>query len=183
MAHKDKIIRNPQTGQDIRFIQTGSDNDGELLEMESTYNEYSKAPPAHYHPYQIEDFTVIQGELTVRMDGQIQVFHEGDTLHIPRNKVHAMWNNSNEKTIVNWKVQPAMNTAQLLETFMGLASDGKADKEGRPPILQSALTLNKHASVFRLAKPPYPVQKVVFTALSPIAYLLGYRPTYKKYLD
>jgi hypothetical protein len=40
---------------------------------------------------------------------------------------------------------------------------------------------NKYASVFRLSKVPYTVQKIVFIMLTPFAYLLGYRPTYEKY--
>ncbi|CAN5905524.1 hypothetical protein BH24BAC1_BH24BAC1_03250 [soil metagenome] len=42
---------------------------------------------------------------------------------------------------------------------------------------------NKYADVIRLSKPPFAVQKILFLALTPIAYLLGYKPTYKKYID
>ena len=58
MAFKNKVIRNPQTKQDIKFLQTSSDTDGKLLEMESTYHAFSKEPAPHYHPFQAEDFTV-----------------------------------------------------------------------------------------------------------------------------
>ncbi|POY38982.1 cupin domain-containing protein [Solitalea longa] len=183
MAFKDKIIRNPKTRQDIKFLQLGSETNGKLLEMETTYNAKSKEPPAHYHPYQVEDFTVLSGELTVRIDGQLLVLKEGNSLHIPVNKVHSMWNNSNGKTIVNWKVQPAMNTDNLLETGIGLANNGKTNENGMPNILQIALMANKYSDVFRLSKPPFVVQKIVFILLTPFAYLLGYKPTYKEYLD
>ncbi len=183
MAFKNKTIHNPKTRQDIKFLQTGKDTNGQLLEMEATFNEHSKEPAAHYHPYQVEDFTVLSGELTVRIDGQLKVLKKGDTLHIPKNKVHSMWNNTNDKTIVNWKVQPAMNTDHLLETATGLANDGKTNEDGMPNILQVALMANKYADVFRLAKPPFAIQKLLFIILTPFAYLFGYKPTYKKYLD
>ncbi|MCO6479203.1 MAG: cupin domain-containing protein [Phaeodactylibacter sp.] len=183
MAYKSKIIRNSKTRQDIKFLQTGKETGGQLLEMEATFNEHSKEPAAHYHPYQEEDFTVLSGELTVRIDGQMKILRQGDTLHIPRNKVHAMWNNSDKKTIVSWKVQPAMDTDHLLETATGLANDGRTNEDGMPGILQVALMANKYAGVFRLAMPPFVIQKILFIVLSPIAYLFGYRPTYKKYLD
>ena len=183
MAFKNKQISNPKTGQDIKFLQTAKDTDGKMLEMEATYNSHSKEPVAHYHPFQVEDFTVLSGQLTVRMDGQLKILKQGDTLHIPKNKVHSMWNDTDGKTIVNWKVQPAMDTDNLLETATGLAIDGKTNDDGMPNILQVALMANKYSDVFRLSKPPFAVQKILFIILTPFSYLFGYRPTYKKYLD
>jgi len=183
MAFKNKQISNPKTGQDIKFLQTAKDTDGKLLEMEATYNSHSKEPAAHYHPFQVEDFTVLSGQLTVRMDEHLKVLKQGDTLHIPINKVHSMWNDTDEKTIVNWKIQPAMDTDNLLETATGLAIDGKTNNDGMPNILQVALMANKYSDVFRLANPPFAVQKILFIILTPFSYLFGYRPTYKKYLD
>ena len=183
MAFKNKQISNPKTGQDIKFLQTAKDTDGKILEMEATYNSHSKEPAAHYHPFQVEDFTVLSGQLTVRMDEHLKVLKQGDTLHIPINKVHSMWNDTDEKTIVNWKIQPAMDTDNLLETATGLAIDGKTNNDGMPNILQVALMANKYSDVFRLASPPFAVQKILFIILTPFSYLFGYRPTYKKYLD
>ena len=183
MANKNKVISNPITKQEIRFLQTGRDTGGTLLEMQTTYNSRSLEPPPHYHPYQVEDFTVITGEVTVRMDGHARILRAGETLHIPKNKVHSMWNNTEGKTVVNWKIQPAMNTDHFLETAMGLAGDGKVNKQGMPGLLQVSVMAVKFAPVFRLAKPPFALQKVLFLVLSPFAHLLGYRPLYEKYLD
>ncbi|GHN01573.1 hypothetical protein WSM22_30620 [Cytophagales bacterium WSM2-2] len=183
MAFKNKQISNPKTGQDIKFLQTAKDTNGNLLEMEATYNSYSKEPAAHYHPFQVEDFTVLSGQLTVRIDGHLKVLKQGDTLHIPINKIHSMWNDTSGKTIVNWKIQPAMNTENLLETATGLAIDGKINDDGVPNILQAALVANEYSDMFRLSKPPFAVQKALFIILTPFSYLFGYRPTYKKYLD
>lgn len=183
MAYKNKIIINPITKQEIRFLQTVNETNGQLLEMESTFNAYSKEPAPHYHPFQKEDFNVLSGELTVRMDGKVIVLKKGDTLHIPQNKVHSMWNNTNRKTVVNWKVQPALNTENLFEMATGLANDGKTNKDGMPNILQVALMANNYDSVFRLSKPPFIIQKLLFILLTPFAYLVGYRPSYQKYLD
>ncbi|WP_205780557.1 hypothetical protein [Mucilaginibacter limnophilus] len=71
----------------------------------------------------------------------------------------------------------------MFETTWGLAADGKVNKNGMPNILQVALTLSKYSDIFRTVKPSYVTQKIVFGILSPIAYLLGYRATYKKYID
>ena len=183
MAYKNKMIRNPKAHMAIRFLQTAKDTNGRFLEMEARYAAHSAEPVAHYHPHQEEDFMVLSGELTVKINGRVKILRAGEGLHIPEKTVHSMWNNSNGATIVNWKVTPAMNTENLLETTAGLAVDGKTNSKGRPPVLQVALMANKYAEVFRLSKPPYFVQKIVFTVLSPFAYLAGYQPDYKKYLD
>lgn len=183
MAFRNKTIFNKKTGQGIKFLQTGRDTEGKLLEMEAIFNAHSKEPAPHYHPRQEEFFTVISGELTVKIDGQIKVLQAGDTLYIPVNKVHSMWNNSPRSAVVNWKVSPALNTDQFLETAIGLANHGKTNEDGMPNILQVALLANKYHGVFRLAKPSFAVQKVVFTLLTPFAYVLGYRSSYKTYID
>jgi quercetin dioxygenase-like cupin family protein len=183
MAIKNKFIFNPKTKQEIRFIQTSRETEGRLLEMETIYNMRSPEPPPHYHPRQYEDFKVVEGELSVRIDGQLKVLRSGETLHIPSNKVHSMWNNTDGRTVVNWKIQPALNTEYLLETAMGLAMEGKVNKRGMPGLLQVVLIANKFAGVFRLSKPPYAVQRFLFAALTPFALLFGFRPTYARFID
>ena len=126
---------------------------------------------------------MLSGELTVKINGRIKLLTQGDILHIPANTAHAMWNDSRGITIVNWKVQPALNTEHFLETVIGLANDGKTNKHGRPNMLQVSLVANKFARVFRLVKPHYFVQQVLFTLLAPVAYLFGYKPTYKRHID
>jgi len=184
MAYKNKTIRNPMTGQEIRFIQTSKDSNGELLEMEATYNAMSSEPAPHYHPNQDEFFTIVSGEMTVRLDGEeTHNLQEGDTLKIPRNQIHAMWNATSRKAVVNWQVRPALNTEELLETIMGLAADGKCNKKGMPGLLQIVLTSGKYDRELRLLKPPLLVQKVVFSVLKPFALMAGYKAVYEKYLD
>lgn len=183
MAYRNKTLLNPHTRQDVRFLLTAKDTGGALLEMEATYHAHSREPAPHYHPRQAEDFTILSGEMSVRIEGQVKILKAGDTLHIPAKQVHSMWNNTDQDAVVNWKVRPALNTEHLLETANGLYNDGKFGKKSKPGLLQSALMANKFSGVFRLAQPPYAVQKIVFWLLTPFAYLAGYRPTYSKYLD
>lgn len=183
MANKGKVIRNPKTGQIIQFVQTKADTDGQMLEMISTYEAGSKEPVPHYHPYQDEYFEVLQGQLTVRLHGAVQVLRPGDKLHIAKNTIHSMWNTAAEPAVINWKTVPAMDTEFLLELNAGLGNDGKTNEDGVPGILQGALMLTHYNHVFRLAKPPFAVQKVVFAILSPFARLLGYKPFYPEYIN
>ncbi len=114
MAHKNKQINNPRTGQTIKFLLTSGDTRGELLEMESSFRPFSKEPLPHYHPNQVEDFLVISGQLMVRMNGQVMIYKKNESFHVPANEVHSMWNGSGETTIVSWKVKPALDTENLI---------------------------------------------------------------------
>ncbi|MRG44486.1 cupin domain-containing protein [Chitinophaga sp. SYP-B3965] len=183
MAYPSKVITNPKNGMSLKFLQTAKDTNGALLEMEATYQPQSTEPPFHYHPYQAEDFLIIAGEMKLRMNGESRILKAGDRLHIPANTPHSMYNNGPAIAVTNWQVRPALNMEQFFETTIGLAADGKTNANGVPNILQAALTVNKFSSVFRMVKPPYLVQKIIFGVLTPFAYLFGYKPTYKKYLN
>lgn len=183
MAVKNKIISNPVSGQSIRFLQTGSDTGGALLEMESSFAPRSLEPVSHYHPEQRETFTVLQGSIYVRINGTVKELKAGEQLNIKPNTAHSMWNPSATTAVVNWKVQPALSTEYFLETGMGLAAAGKVNAKGLPPVLQTALLLRKYKNVFRLAKPPYFLQRMVFGALAPVARVTGYKAVYAEYLD
>ncbi len=106
MAYKNKTIYNDITRNSIKFLQTSSNTFGRLLEMETTYSAHSKEPPAHYHPYQSEEFTILSGELSARINGKLNVLTEGQKLYIPSNTLHSIWNNSDTRTVVNRKVEP-----------------------------------------------------------------------------
>lgn len=101
MAYQGKVVENKFVGQTLKFIRTSTDTNGELLEIESTYPTKSKEPVAHYHPFQEQWFEVTEGELSIRLDGQIVTLKSGDKIHIPQIQVHSMWNNSGWIQVTN----------------------------------------------------------------------------------
>lgn len=183
MAYQGKTMLNTKTGIETKFLQTAKETGGQLLEMETSYPARSHKPPPHYHPFQEEDFIILSGEMTVRIDGQLRILRQGDTLHIPRNQVHAMWNHTDQKTVVNWKVRPALDTEYFMEIATGLANDGKMSAKGKPNLLQTAVLMNRFSAVFRLTKPPYAVQRVMFGILGLFARAKGYRGWHGSYVD
>jgi quercetin dioxygenase-like cupin family protein len=183
MAYPGKKITNSKTGQSISFIQTARETQGQLLEMESTWKPFSKEPTPHFHPRQEEEFTVLRGELTVRIDGEIKKLTAGQQVFISRNTVHSMWNSSDAHTVVNWKVVPALETEELLETATGLANDNKTNKDGVPSLLQASLLMERYKEEFRLAKPSLLMQKIVFGSLRPFAMMAGLKCYYREYID
>lgn len=183
MAYSGKVISNTCTGQSIKFVTTAEESQGDYLEMITEYAPYSLEPAAHYHPLQVEQFNVIEGELTLRLNGRVFTLVANETIEIPPNTIHAMWNASGSETVVHWKVIPALGTEYLLETAMGLAASGKTNDKGMPDLRQVALTMPKFKREYRLAKPAYVVQRCLFGIIDPVARLSGYKSTYPEYID
>ena len=81
---------------------------------------------------------------------------------------------------VNWQTRPALKTETFFETISGLSREGKAGGKGTPNLLQAAVIAQAYAEEFRLARPPWPVQRVLFAVLAPLGRLLGYRASYRE---
>ncbi len=164
-----KMIHNTKTGMVYKLLRTAKDTQGEMLEMEVSYRPDSEEPPAHYHPFQTEHFKVLSGEMTVRVEGQIRVLKAGEQLEVPPQTIHSMWNTSEKPTLMHWVIVPALNSEQFFETLADLANAGKTNEKGVPNLFQIALTMPRFYGVFRMAKPAFWIQKMVFSLLAPVA--------------
>ena len=119
-------LRNPFTGQSIRFIEESD----ELLVMESSYEVGGAAAPAHLHPSQDERFTVLSGAVFTAVNGEERVLREGDVLEIPAGTPHVFGGHPDEPGTVRWEVRPPLRTRAFFEhLFAGL----NAAAEGREP--------------------------------------------------
>lgn len=167
-----RLIHNQKTGQQLRVLKSAADTDGALLEMEATYQPHSPEPPSHYHPYQEEEFVFLSGELMVRIFGEVHTFRQGDVLHVPAKKVHSMWNEGDQPATVLWRVWPALDTEEFLAAATGLANEGKTNQQGKPALMEGAALGRKYAHVFRLASPPFLVQRVLFLVVVPVGMLV-----------
>jgi quercetin dioxygenase-like cupin family protein len=178
MAKNGEVLENPITGQRVVFRRTSRDTGGALLEVESVYTKPSPSrPPGHYHPAQEEIFRILDGELHAVIGGKERVLKEGETLVVTEGTRHEMW--AEEAGVrVNWQTRPALRTEAFFETLFGLASEGKTNEKGVPNLLQAALTTRYFAEEFRLARPPWPVQRILFAVLAPVGRLLGYTARY-----
>jgi quercetin dioxygenase-like cupin family protein len=178
VATRGDVLDNPATGQRLVFRKTARETGGKFLEVESVYTRpSSNRPPAHYYPHQEECFEVLSGALRARVGGEDRDLREGDVLVVPPGTTHEMWTEE-AGTRMSWRTYPALNTEAFFDVIWGLARDGKTDGKGAPDLLQMAVIAREYANEFRLAKPPWPVQRIVFAVLAPVGRLLGYRARY-----
>ena len=180
MAKPGDELLDPDGGRLI-FRQTAGSTDGQLLEMEAFYPPNSELPPEHYHPHQEEHFEVVSGVIQTIIDGRERSYQPGEDFTIPPGVPHAMHNISDEEGHVIWQTRPALRTEMFHETIRGLARDGKLSAEGSPDFLQAVVIAREYNQEFRLKRPPYVIQWLLFAVLAPIGKLKGYRGSYSEY--
>jgi Cupin domain len=122
---------------------------------------------------------VLEGELTLRLDGQASILHEGETGLIEPGVWHDWWNASSDHDArARVEVTPGERFAHMIETMSGLARLGHTNAKGMPHPLQLALVAREFSDVIVFRSPPPAVQRAVFGGLVPIAHRRGYRATY-----
>src|SRR5262245_13285205 len=132
----------------------------------------------HRHPAIVERFTVLEGELTLKLDGQTSVVREGESAVVEAGTWHDWWNASERDARARVEVTPGERFAHMIETFYGLARLGHTDAKGMPHLLQLALSAREFSDVIVFRSPPLAIQRALFGALAPIARWRGYRATY-----
>jgi mannose-6-phosphate isomerase-like protein (cupin superfamily) len=168
----DREIHNPRTGQRMRFL----DNDepaGTLLRIETVNPPTATAEPEHVHPRQESSARVISGTLRFSVAGRERRLGPGETISIPAGAPHFFLNDGSEDAVAIQEFRPALNTAELFTTLFGLAEHGKIDARGMPSLLTLVRLGPRFADEIRATSPPWPVQRVAFFLLAPIARLRG----------
>jgi quercetin dioxygenase-like cupin family protein len=176
MARTGEVIDNPASGLRLRFLNTCADTDGELLEMEATYEPGTVEPPEHYHPRQDEHFEVVSGEMRVRVAGDERTLTAGEALDIRRGTVHAMWNPGDAYAQVIWQTRPALRTEDFFVAAGRLAQEGRLTPKGASNPLLGASLVHEFRDEFRPASPPPAVQAIAFPVLAALGRLFGQRP-------
>src|SRR5262249_11800138 len=75
-------------GIDLRFMVDETDGKGELVMFEMAVAPEARVPTPHYHVEVDEAVYGLEGTLTTMLDGVVHEIRSGDSLFIPRGKVH-----------------------------------------------------------------------------------------------
>jgi quercetin dioxygenase-like cupin family protein len=173
-----EVLENPVTREHAVVLELPWQNiDGRAV-AELTAFSGARVAGEHLHPALDERFSVLRGELTVVRDGRCSVLHAGESAHIAPGVWHDWWNEAQEDALVRVEITPGERFVHMIETLFGLAREGHVNAKGMPNPLQLALTAQEFSDVIVFRKPPRPVQRLVFSALTPIATRRGYRATY-----
>jgi quercetin dioxygenase-like cupin family protein len=173
-----EVWENPITKERAMILERPWDNREGRATAELTALVGARVVGEHRHPALVERFTVLEGELTVKRDGQSGILHEGQTAVIDAGVWHDWWNAGDHDARVRVEVTPGERFVHMIETFFGLARLGHTDGKGMPHLLQLALTAREFSDIVVFRSPPLVVQRALFGALAPVARRRGYRATY-----
>ncbi len=134
----------------------------DALVVEVVYGPEGSPPPPHLHPSQHERFSVLEGEVTVRLGGDERVARAGEVLEVPPGTRHAFWNAAAAPARLRWETTPAGRT---LVCFAALDAAGRA-AGGRPGLRAFARLLGEYGDVFRLAVPARPLADAALRLLA-----------------
>jgi quercetin dioxygenase-like cupin family protein len=173
-----EVWENPVTRERATILERPWDNPAGRATAELTALVGARVMGEHRHPALVEQFTVLEGELTVKRDGQISVLHQGESAVIQAGVWHDWWNAADRDARVRVEITPGERFVHMIETFFGLARLGHTGSKGMPNALQLALSAPEFSDVLVFRSPPLAVQRAFFAALAPIARWRGYRATY-----
>ena len=173
-----EVWENPVTRERATILERPWDNPAGRGTAELTALVGARVAGEHRHPALVEQFTVLEGELTVKRDGQTSILRRGETAVIEPGVWHDWWNAGDRDARVRVEVTPGERFLYMIETFFGLARLGHTDGKGMPYPLQAALTAREFSDVIVFRSPPLAVQRALFGALALVARWRGYRATY-----
>jgi quercetin dioxygenase-like cupin family protein len=173
-----EVWENPVTRERATILELPHQNPEGRATAELTALVGARVVGEHRHPALVERFTVLEGQLTMKLDGWTSVLGEGETAVVEAGAWHDWWNGGDRDARARVEITPGERFAHMIETLFGLARLGHTNAKGLPDPLQLALFAQEFSDVIEFRSPPRAVQRALFGALAPIARRRGYRGTY-----
>ena len=179
MAQAGDVIDNPVQNHSVKFLETAEQSNGASLKLEYTINAGGTPLPWHIHLNQTEHFTVVSGQLGIRLDtfDNVITLNPGEEIHIEARQPHQFFNASETEPVTAiFDVVPAGGFEAFLRTYYGLAREGKVGENQLPTNLLQAFVLADIADTYPVwgTIPAY-IIRVVIKILATFARLLGYK--------
>jgi quercetin dioxygenase-like cupin family protein len=166
MTPGGQVIENPLSGERITIRRRAAP--GGVLEWELELAPGGRVPRAHAHPEQQECFSVLAGQLRLRVGGRRVLAGPGDTVVIPPGTVHHFANPGPGVARVAVRSSPALSMADLLETAAAMARQQHAAARPWPRLVDLALFLDDFR---REVAAPYLPAGLVRAVIAPLARL------------
>jgi len=183
MSRAGDVFENPVTGERVVVRVGTEDSGGDLLGADLYVRPGGAVLGEHVHPVIEERFTVVSGRVGFRLDGREAIAEPNERLRVPPGMAHDWWNAGDEEAHVVVEISPSKRFEEAIRNSFGLAQDGKTNANGMPNLFQLVAFAREFEDVLYFTKPPQMVQKVLFAVLAPVVRLLGYRGSYREYLD
>lgn len=117
----------PLVRQTMVITPKAMETNGEVSRVELEVEAHQAGPPAHLHPGQREFYTVMQGELTVKLDGETRVVGPGEEIEVPVGATHTFANRTGEVIRFVAEHSPALRFEEYIRAVHStIASHGRS---------------------------------------------------------
>lgn len=104
-------------GSTVLIMRATDETGGELVEMEFTLAPGAAGPPPHRHPEQVEEWEVLDGTLSARVDGSPRTLRALEKASIHPGSVHTLSNRSDAPVRVRDLHRPALGFEDYIATL------------------------------------------------------------------
>jgi mannose-6-phosphate isomerase-like protein (cupin superfamily) len=185
MARPGEIIEAPARGERLRWLQTGFETAGTLLQFEFWANPGCGYMPPHVHLNQEERSLVLAGTATYEIAGERRIARAGEQVVVPPGVRHVNpWNRGDEHLHLRVDAWPALGVELFFETWFGLVRDRRTRHLNRRWLLgyrQASLTVGTIASQTYDARLPVALQRLGMPLLAVLGRLVCFEPFYREY--
>jgi quercetin dioxygenase-like cupin family protein len=167
---KDRTIINSEGNYSATFVKTAGETNNayELIKVDV---EARGGNGSHYHSDFEEHFTVLQGTLTVYIEDKPHILMRGETMSVPRKKVHYYRNETDSVLVITVKTTPAKGLEKTLRVAYGLINSGQL-KHGMTENPWHMCLLLGYSGTYLEGIPPF-IQEPIVNSLAKIAQWQG----------
>jgi mannose-6-phosphate isomerase-like protein (cupin superfamily) len=163
-------IENRHNGEILRMRRV-RDADGQtILTIDGSLPAKSSGPPLHVHFHQREEGVVKSGSVGLRIGNERKLVSAGGTAAFPAGVAHTWWNAGNDLLELSGRVIPAGDLDRYLQALFAVFN---ASPSGRPSIFYLAHALWRHRHTQAVARPPRPIQWIIFPVVLFVGHILG----------
>jgi quercetin dioxygenase-like cupin family protein/uncharacterized protein YndB with AHSA1/START domain len=156
-----EVLEMEPLGLSVRFLRTGEETGGELVEAEVSGRPRGFLAQRHVHPEQLERIEVVSGALKVGMNGRDHVLRPGDSIEIPAGTPHTQVPVGDGPGTVRIQQRPAGRSVEFLARLAEMCREGQFMRGGFPRPVAGASLMLDFADVGHAATPSLGIQQAV----------------------
>lgn len=127
-----RTVTNPIYNDAVTFLETNRESNGYHTLVEVVLAPKS-GNPLHFHKDFSEEFTCVEGELSIQLGKEIIRLKPGETAVAPALSHHRFFNQTDKPCKFRCRIAPGcLGFEQMIQIGYGLARDGKVNAQGMP---------------------------------------------------
>jgi quercetin dioxygenase-like cupin family protein len=180
MLRAGQSFENPSTGSRLEVVATPREYGRDVLVVERLQKPGTGKAAPHIHLDFEHRFAVLDGRLTLELDGQERTFGAGEEIHVqPRTPHRDPWNTSDEDLRFRTEFEPVPEFVEGFTAAFGhLLQEGRTDDQDFVPDLQLFVCLYAYKGKSYKVGPPIWLQRALIPLLAAVGRLRGYRAAY-----